>query len=115
MKRAKQLEEHLRRMNSISYENPNGGAYAYVQFLAHARELILFLRTVRGCDKEVEMLDATGWLFNEYLTVQFTHRHKVIFETKMLELKESFEFLRERVRETETSTMVGEPLHAQAA
>lgn len=90
MQTHKKMESHFKRIESIRYENEHGGAYAYVQFLAYSRELLISLRSLKKFEKESEVIESINWLFNEYLAARFTPRQASIFEEKMIELKEIF-------------------------
>jgi len=103
-------------IEGIRYENQNGGAYAYVQFLAYSRELVKLLRPLKKVNKQIDTIEAASWLFNEYLATNFTHRQKVIFETKMSELKDIFNLIRLTIKQPELDLPLGNrQLHKQAA
>src|SRR5687767_11900019 len=93
MNRSKQITRQLKLIAAINYDNPQGGPYAYLQFLAYNRELIRMLRSLKRAERQVEALEAASWLFNEYLAVKFTHSQRVIFDNTLLELKEVFSAL----------------------
>jgi hypothetical protein len=116
MKTLSKIENQFRMIENIRYENENGGAYAYVQFLAYSRELARLLRPLKKVEKHIETIESISWLFNEYLAVKFTHRQKAIFENKMLEVKEVFDTLRKVIREFEIEEPVSTRIvHKQAA
>lgn len=116
MKTITKIESCFRMIEGIRYENENGGAYAYVQFLAYSRELVHLLRPLKNVEKQIELLEGVSWLFNEYLAARFTHRQKVIFENKMLEVKDVFDSMRTALRTFEREKPVSSRfLHKQAA
>jgi hypothetical protein len=116
MKTTSKIETYFNMIEGISYENPNGGAYAYVQFLAYTRELVKLLRPLKKVERQIDAIESIGWLFNEYLAAKFTHRQKAIFENKISELKEIFDSIRVSLRQFETYQPVSSRmLHKQAA
>lgn len=115
MKTISTIEHYMSQIESIRYDNENGGAYAYVQFLAYSRELMNLLRPFRRVEKQMETIEAINWLFNEYLAVKFTPRQKSIFEEKQLELKEVFSYIRYSLHEYEKRHSYMPELHAEAA
>lgn len=92
------LEKQFRKIHEIKYENQNGGAYAYLQFMAMNRELMGLIKKAPEAKRELSALEGISWLLNEYLASRFTPRHKAIFETKMLELNEIMASLRHTYR-----------------
>jgi hypothetical protein len=103
-------------IEGIRFENENGGAYAYVQYLAYSRELIKLLRPLKKVDRQIDALEGINWLFNEYLASSFTHRQKVIFENKLVESKEIFDVIRITLRKFEMDYPISSRmLHKQAA
>lgn len=116
MKIINKIETYFRMIEDIDYENPNGGAYAYVQYLAYTRELLRLLRPLKKVERQMDALDAISWLFNEYLAAKFTHRQKAIFESKMIESKEIFDAIRSALRQFQVEEPVSSRvLHRQAA
>ncbi len=103
-------------IENIKYENENGGAYAYIQFMAYSRELLKALRPLKNMERQLETIEATNWLLNEYLAVRFTYRHKTIFENKLNETKQIFNSIRESFSEMPVRTPYGYKVHyAKAA
>lgn len=120
MKAPKKLETSFRRIEEISYENVNGGAYAYLQFLAYTRDVLKLLRPVQKAERQREAIEAMNWLFNEYLAVRFTHTHQLIFEDKKREIKQVFDTIRLIFNEKQEPLKTRKPFdgklfHAQAA
>src|SRR6478736_8385460 len=116
MQTLKKIETYFSRIESIRYENEHGGAYAYVQFLAYSRELLNLLRPLKKVDREIESIEGTAWLFNEYLAAKFTARQKSIFEEKMMETKDLFQSIRVSLKQFEQDFPVSSRiLHKQAA
>jgi hypothetical protein len=93
METKKNVETYSNLINSIKYENENGGAYAYLQFLAYSREAMVLLRPIKRLERQIESIEAINWLFNEYLAVNFTFRHKIIFDEKKNEAMKIFNFI----------------------
>lgn len=116
MKTTKKIEAYFNMIQGISYENENGGAYAYIQYLAYTRELLVMLRPFKKVDRQLEALEGINWLFNEHLAFKFTHRHKAIFEEKLHETRLLFDTIRLSLKEIDLLSLpeVGR-LHAQAA
>lgn len=102
MKTSKKLEQAFKKIEQINYNNEHGGAYAYLQFLAYAREVLHLLRPIKQSERQIEAIEAMTWLFNEYLTMNFTHRHKALFEDKLSEIKLIFDSIRASGYEQET-------------
>lgn len=115
MKTSKKSEVYFKMIEEINYNNPNGGAYAYVQFLAYSRDLLKVLRPFVRIEKQLDAIEGISWLFNECLAASFTHRQKAIFENKMSEVKEIFESMRTSLKEMETERPLSRYLHKQAA
>jgi hypothetical protein len=116
MKTPRKLEKQFNRILDIKYENPNGGAYAYIQFLAYTRELLATLRSLRTAGRQMESIEGICWLFNEYLGARFTPRHKIIFEEKQSEMRRIFDSIRQGFAEAELKRPYTWKLyHAQAA
>src|SRR5688572_16339964 len=117
MKTEKKIEMYFGMIEKINYDNTNGGAYAYVQFMAYARELVKLLRPIQKVERQIDTIESVSWLFNEYLSAKFTHRQKVIFETKITELKEVFDSIRFSLRQFEREHPLSSArlLHKQAA
>ncbi|PBQ32987.1 hypothetical protein CNR22_14785 [Sphingobacteriaceae bacterium] len=116
MKTSKKIETYFTLIEGIHYENQHGGVYAYVQFLAYARELVLALRPLKKVERQIDAIESVSWLFNEYLCAKFTHRQKAIFENKMSELKETFNTIRLSLRSFEfEQTVTSRTHHKQAA
>jgi len=116
METTKNVETYFNLINTIKYENENGGAYAYLQFLAYTREAINLLRSVKRLERQIESIEAINWLFNEYLAVNFTYRHKIIFEEKRNEAIKVFNYINfvlgeHAIKESRAQSVV----HAQAA
>ena len=101
MKIPKKIETYFNMIETIKYENEHGGAYAYIQFMAYSRDLLKLLRPVKNVERQLEAIEATNWLLNEYLAVKFTYRHKTIFENKLNETKQLFVAIRESFKEAE--------------
>lgn len=89
------IEAWMNKIEGIRYDNPHGGSYAYVQYLAYSRELAKLLRPVRQLERQIEKMEATCWLFNEYLGASFTQRQKAIFEDQMSLTRETFLAMRQ--------------------
>ncbi len=83
---------------NISYENENGGAYAYIKFLASTRLLLQVLKPHKEFERQVEQIEAINWLFNEYLGQRFSYSQKVIFENKQFELRDLFHNMQEQLK-----------------
>ena len=116
METKKNLEKYSNLISGIKYENENGGAYAYLQFLAYSREVITSLRSVKKLERQVESIEAINWLFNEYLAVNFTYRHKLIFEEKLNDVKKIFNYMNYVLGEIESKKAKDDGIiHAQAA
>jgi hypothetical protein len=116
METKKNLEKYSNLISGIKYENENGGAYAYLQFLAYSREVINSLRSVKKLERQIESIEAINWLFNEYLAVNFTFRHKIIFEEKINDVKNIFNYMNYVLGEIESKRAGDDSLiHAQAA
>ncbi|MDO8999457.1 MAG: hypothetical protein Q7W45_06805 [Bacteroidota bacterium] len=116
MKKKKNVESYFNLITNINYENENGGAYAYLQFLAYSRELLTLLRPVKKVERQLESIEAINWLFNEYLAVNFTFRHKVIFDEKINEVKNIIKLINVSLKETEIERANEQKVvHAQAA
>ncbi len=110
------IEGHLKRIEGISYENKNGGAYAFVQFLAYNRELMALLQPVKKLERQMEALEGISWLFNECLAASFTHRQKVIFDNKLSDARSIFETIRQYLKqEEEVRHLPKRAMHRQAA
>jgi hypothetical protein len=116
MQTTKMIDQYLNRIQGIRYENENGGAYAYIQYLAYTRELLLMLRPLKKLERQLENLEAINWLFNEHLAFKFTHRHKAIFDEKMNETKTIFDIIRLSLKDFDRHSYTEQKLlHAQAA
>jgi hypothetical protein len=116
MKTVKKIETYFKMIEGIKYENENGGAYAYVQFLAYSRELLNLLRPLKKVERQLDNIESVNWLFNEYLAAKFTHRQKVIFENKLMEVKEIFDSIRVSLKQFEREYPISSRyLHKQAA
>lgn len=110
------LEIYLKRIETIKYENENGGAYAYLQFMAYSRDLLTLLRPFKKVEKQLESLEGINWLFNECLTARFTHRQKAIFENKLSDARQIFNLIRLSLEELESETHTEVAVqHPQAA
>lgn len=116
MKNITRIELYFSMIEGIKYENPHGGAYAYVQFLAYARELVKLLQPLKKVDKQIDTIEGVSWLFNEYLCTTFTPRQQAIFENKKRELKDTFNSIRLTLKQPELDLPLGgKVLHRQAA
>lgn len=91
---------------NIRYENENGGAYAYIKFLASTRLLLQVLKPYQAFERQVEQIEAINWLFNEYLGHRFGYSQKVIFDNKQFELRDMFQLMQEQLK---VHHMVQEP------
>lgn len=110
------IETWMNRIEAIRYDNPNGGSYAYVQFLAYARELSNLLRPVKQVERQIDKIESVSWMFNEYLSASFTQRQKAIFEDQMSETRETFSVIRNIIKGLDLNLIpVAEDLHRQAA
>jgi hypothetical protein len=89
-----QIEDHFQRILEINYDNKNGGAYAYVQFLAYTREVLVLLQPVRELEKQIAAIESINWVFNEYLGSRFTEHQRLIFEARRREIKSIFDSIR---------------------
>lgn len=116
MKTVAKIEECLKKVESIRYENQHGGSYAYIQFLAYSRDLATMLRPYKNLERQLDTLEGINWLFNECLCSSFSHRHKSIFDEKMMEVRDIFRSIRSSLHRS-SSNNYAEPriLHAQAA
>lgn len=115
MKTQEKIETYFGMIQGIKYENEHGGAYAYVQFLAYSRELILLLKPFKKIERQIEAIEGINWLFNEYLASKFTYRQKVIFETKLSDLKIIFENIRMMLEEKENKRRYSEAVYLAKA
>lgn len=116
MKTLAKAEVYFKQIEAIHYSHPEGGGYAYVQFLAYTRELIQLLRPVQKVEKQLDAIEGIRWLFNECLMASFTHRQKAIFENKLSETKEIFEAMRVSLHELVAEQAADRPyVHRQAA
>jgi hypothetical protein len=115
MKTPKKIETYINMVQGIRYENENGGAYAYVQFLAYTRELLIMLRPFKKVERQMEAIEGISWLFNEHLAFTFTHRHKAIFDEKMSEVKKIFASIKDSLNESDRRIYRPNIHHAQAA
>ena len=115
MKTIEKIETYIKMIESIKYENPNGGAYAYVQFLAYSRELTKALKSVKKSEAQIDAIEGINWLFNEYLTCTFTYRQKVIFENKMSDLKIIFESIQLNINDTQNYKRYSETVYLAKA
>ena len=97
MIKSQKILELMSTIQTIRFENENGGAYAYVKFLASTRVLLQSLKTIKKLERQAEKIEAINWLFNEYLAVRFTNSQKIIFENSMLDLKETFQSIKENI------------------
>ena len=98
MRKSQKITGILNEIQAIKFENENGGAYAYVKFLASTRLLIQALKPFKQFEKQIESIEAINWLFNEYLAVRFTNSQKVIFENKQLEMNEIFNSIQDGLK-----------------
>jgi hypothetical protein len=101
MQTTTKIDMYFNRVLSIRYENENGGAYAFIQYLAYTRELLVMLRPLKKVEKHLETIEAINWLFNEHLAFKFSHRHKAIFDEKINVTKKLFDAMRENLKEIE--------------
>ena len=116
METRKNVEKYYNLIKDIKYENENGGAYAYLQFLAYSREAIIVLRTIKRFERQVESIEAINWLLNEYLAVNFTFRHKLIFDEKRDEAIKLFNLINSVLTDFEIKDAKEiRRVHAQAA
>jgi hypothetical protein len=117
MKTLTKIEACFNRIENIRYDNPHGGAYAYVQFLAYARELVILLRPLKSTAPQISAIEGISWLFNEYLATRFTHRQRAIFDNKQRELKDIFNTIRLSLAQYRSTagTMDGQAMTRQAA
>jgi hypothetical protein len=104
----KKSEVHFKQIESINYNNPHGGAYAYVQFLAYTRELIKLLGPIKKVEQQLDAIEGINWLFNECLVSKFTYHQQVIFDTKLNEMKEIFEKIRASLKELALEQTLGQ-------
>lgn len=116
MKTVAKIETCLTKIENIQYENPNGGSYAYIQFMAYSRDLRTMLRSYKELERQLDILEGINWLFNECLCSSFSHRHKSIFDEKMIVVRDIFRGIRSSLYRS-SSNNYAEPriLHAQAA
>lgn len=116
MKTSKKIETYFSMIEGIRYENQHGGSYAYVQFLAYARELVAALRPLKKVERQIDAIESVSWLFNEYLCARFSHSQKVIFESKINDLKETFNSIRRTLNNADfEQALSGGVHHKQAA
>jgi hypothetical protein len=97
MTKSQKINQLFQEVLSIPYENPHGGAYAYMKFLSSSRMLMQVLKPYKEFEQELLQLESMNWLFNEYLAVRFSYAHKVIFENKQFELRDMYQQLSERL------------------
>lgn len=110
------IEGWMNKIENIRYDNPHGGSYAYVQYLAYARELGKFLRPIRQVDRQVEKIEAVCWLFNEYLGASFTQRQHAIFDDQMSVTRDTLEQVRQVIKGLDLNLIYGFPeVQRQAA
>ena len=110
------IEMYLNKIEAIRYENENGGAYAYIQYLAYSRELLIMLRPLKKVERQLEAIEGINWLFNEHLAFKFSPRHKIIFEEKMAQTRELFGYIRHCMKNVDSRNFSETALqHAQAA
>lgn len=116
MEAVKKVEKYSNLIKGIKYENENGGAYAYLQFLYYNREILILLRSVKRFERQAESIEAINWLLNEYLAVNFTYRHKLIFDEKINEVLKIFSFMSSVFYDLEKRELKQHKvIHAQAA
>jgi hypothetical protein len=115
MKTKQKIDLYFKMIQGIKYENEHGGAYAYVQFLAYTRELISLLKPIKKVERHIEAIEGISWLFNEYLTTNFTYRQKVIFENKLNDLEVIFETIKNIIQDENKQNRYSESYIAKAA
>lgn len=110
MNRINDIREQIARIEGIRYENPNGGSYAYLQFLAYSRELLRLVKPVPGAERLADKLEGVCWIFNENLGMRFTHAHRSIYDKSLFELRPVFHSILELAAslEREERSMVHE-------
>jgi hypothetical protein len=101
MKTAEKIDQYHRQIESINYDNREGGRYAYVQFMSLTREMLLLLQPLRTMQKQVEAIESINWVFNQYVGVRFTEHQRVIFDVKRRELKCILQALRSDLEKLE--------------
>lgn len=97
MRKSQKITGIINEIQNIRFDNENGGAYAYIKFLASTRTLLQALKPYKVFEKQIERVEGINWLFNEYLGVKFTNAQKVIFENKQLEITEIFADIKENL------------------
>jgi hypothetical protein len=102
MKTTEKIDHYYRLIESIDYNNKEGGKYAYVQFLSLTREVLILLQPVKKIEREVRAIESINWVFNEYLTTKFSEQQRVIFDMKRRELRTIIDGLRESLTTLET-------------
>jgi hypothetical protein len=95
MKTTEKIEHYYRLIESIDYNNKEGGKYAYVQFLSLTREVLILLQPVRKIERQVRAIESINWVFNEYLAARFGDQQRVIFDIKRKELRGILDSLKE--------------------
>ncbi len=116
MKTNSKIELCFNNIQNIKYDNQNGGAYAYLQFMAYSRDLVRLLRPVTGIERQLELLEGINWLFNESLANSFSHSNKIIFENKMVEVNQIIAAIRVVLSKTnQLEYREQQVFHAQAA
>jgi hypothetical protein len=118
MEKLRNIEWQIGLIKSIRYRNPEGGPYAFLQFMAYVRVLSGLLRSAGWADRELDRLEATSWMFNEYLGSRFTHAQEIIFENEMLEVMPLLDAIAGTVKGMRHESVlpgVEEPQHELAA
>ena len=116
MRITKKVNRYFNMIENIKYDNEHGGDYAYIQYMAYSRELIKLLRNTGKVERQLELIEATNWLFNECLTTRFSHTNKIVFDDKMRQTKEIFNLIKFKLNKTETNSLYERTTtHIQAA
>lgn len=114
MNRSKKLQYYMALVESVRYDNANGGSYAYMQLLAYNREIMHCMRDLGFEEELLTRVEAVSWIINEYLGAPFRHRHRLVFDEQKFELAEVFREVRSALLQVEGPRLLSEP-HARAA
>jgi len=111
MKTTEKIDHYYRLIESIDYNNREGGKYAYVQFLSLTREVLILLQPVRKIERQVRAIESINWVFNEHLSSRFSEQQRIIFDMKRKELRGILDNLKESlvtldVREDDPSSLL---------
>jgi hypothetical protein len=108
------IGKSLKKILDIRFDNEHGGKYAYMQFLAYARELVHLLRPMGNTQRQADAIEGIAWVLNENLAGKFSHTQRAVFETRMMDLRGIVNELDSMLRTRRYITRGGHT-HAQAA